>query len=340
MAQVEGFEPYSPHPNGEPRYVLEQVVAVLREYAANLPLTLRQIFYRLVALEVIDKTEQAYQRLGSYVRKARRASVLPEGERGTTPYIPFLAIRDDSTSMITPVTYGSSGDFDDTVMDSVRNFKLDRQTGQPQAIEIWCEAAGLMPILAQLADPYSIPVYSSGGVDKLTPKYELALRAQRYAEQGVMTRMLHVGDFDPTGEMIHRVLSEDIGQMVSQLTGEDGWYEVERVALTPQQIVDRQVITAPAKPKDNNLDRFIDDNQWLVEQLGTEHIAAQLEALTPTELTSMLKEVITSYVDLEAYDEVLAEEAEIRKQLVGQYTTNPWVRAAYKRSDDSKDDKK
>jgi hypothetical protein len=331
MAQIEGYQPYSPY--AETQVILKQVVAILREYAANLPLTLRQIFYRLVAAYAYDKTEQAYNNLGSYVRRARRASMLPAGERGTTPYIPFAAIRDDSTSLVAPITFDGRTVFEETVMDSARNFMLDRQDGQPQAIEIWCEAAGLMPILFELASPYGISVYSSGGVDTITPKHDLALRVAQRAGNGMATRMLHVGDFDPTGELIHRNLAEDVGTMVYQLTGSDDWYEVERVALTPQQIVDKDVITAPPKRKDNNLARFIDDNQWLVEQLGTEEIAAQLEALTPTELAVMLEEAITSYVDMEAYEEVLEEEAEIRHTLIRQYTTNPWVRNAYKRRD-------
>ena len=44
--------------------LLDQVRAILREYDAHLPLTLRQIFYRLVGVHDYEKTERAYDRLG------------------------------------------------------------------------------------------------------------------------------------------------------------------------------------------------------------------------------------------------------------------------------------
>jgi hypothetical protein len=321
-----GYIPYNPH--GPTMVVLEHVRAILREYADDLPLTLRQVFYRLVALGVLDKTEKAYSNLGGYLRRARRASMLKE--RGSTPYIPFSAIRDDSTSAWTPLTYDGRGEFERSLLDRAQNFKLDRQTGQRQVIEIWCEAAGLIPTLRELAGAFSISVYSSGGVDGVTPKHDLAVRALRRSEQGTMTRVLHVGDFDPTGEMMHRVLREDVGTMVWQLTGSEDFFVVERVALTPEQIVDMDVITAPAKPLDNNLRRFIRENRWLCRELGTDQIAAQLEALTPVELRAMLTDVITSHIEGSAYEDTLAREQQIRTRLVGQLEpTNPFTRKAW-----------
>jgi hypothetical protein len=53
--------------------LLEPVQAVLDLYAAYLPLTIRQIFYRLVgAGEGYEKTEKAYERLLEAIGKARR----------------------------------------------------------------------------------------------------------------------------------------------------------------------------------------------------------------------------------------------------------------------------
>lgn len=64
--------------------VLDQVRAVLAEYAAYLPLTIRQIFYRLVGAHDHPKTEAAYERLCNYLNRARRAEM-----------IDMSAIRDD-----------------------------------------------------------------------------------------------------------------------------------------------------------------------------------------------------------------------------------------------------
>ena len=72
-------------PQQRTRDLLDTVQAVLAEYAEQLPLTLRQIFYRLVARHGFDKTEPAYERLGNVLNRARRAQI-----------ISFDDIRDDS----------------------------------------------------------------------------------------------------------------------------------------------------------------------------------------------------------------------------------------------------
>jgi hypothetical protein len=79
---VRGFAPWSPHQ--DTLALLELVRAILTEYAEYLPLTLRQIFYRLVGANGYEKTEQAYERLGEHLNRARRARL-----------IPMSAIRDD-----------------------------------------------------------------------------------------------------------------------------------------------------------------------------------------------------------------------------------------------------
>src|SRR3954452_22511962 len=56
-----GFVPWTPR--SATRVLLDQVHQVLEEYRPDLPVTARQIFYRLVGKHHYDKTEQAYARL-------------------------------------------------------------------------------------------------------------------------------------------------------------------------------------------------------------------------------------------------------------------------------------
>jgi len=52
-ARVRGFAPWTPQK--ETLALIARVNAVLREYADHLPLTVRQIFYRLVGAHGYDK---------------------------------------------------------------------------------------------------------------------------------------------------------------------------------------------------------------------------------------------------------------------------------------------
>lgn len=68
--------------------LLERVRVVLAVYAEHLPLTIRQIFYRLVGAPgeagAYEKTEQAYERLGEAIGKARRAGLSTSTLSATT----------------------------------------------------------------------------------------------------------------------------------------------------------------------------------------------------------------------------------------------------------------
>jgi hypothetical protein len=58
--RVRGFAPWVPR--GHTLRLLDQVRAVLGEYEDYLPLTIRQIFYRLVGAHNYEKEERAYER--------------------------------------------------------------------------------------------------------------------------------------------------------------------------------------------------------------------------------------------------------------------------------------
>jgi hypothetical protein len=67
-----GYVPYKPKPYGEK--VLHAVTQICVEYKAwDSPLTVRQIFYRLVAEYQYEKTEAAYGSLVNYIARSRRA---------------------------------------------------------------------------------------------------------------------------------------------------------------------------------------------------------------------------------------------------------------------------
>src|SRR5918992_5154994 len=65
------------------------VRAILEEYQAHLPLTIRQVFYRLVGVYGYPKDENAYERLCNALNRARRARM-----------IGFEDLRDDGISVM------------------------------------------------------------------------------------------------------------------------------------------------------------------------------------------------------------------------------------------------
>ena len=263
--------------------LLEQVAHVLAEYSDHLPLTLRQVFYRLVAEQGFDKTERSYERLLDAMGNARRAGM-----------IPFDSIRDDGITDVSPSAYSGKEHFLEVVQGAASRFRLNRQVGQAATIEVWCEAAGMVPQLVRVADPYGISVYSSSGFPSITAKHQAA---ERVRDEGAVI-FLHIGDHDPSGVHVFSSFEEDVTAWVDSL---GGFGLFERVAVTPAQVDAYDLATAPAKKTDR---RSFDGE------------TCQAEALGPDVLAAILTNAIESHFDLTAYREILRDEDEQRAELM------------------------
>ena len=276
-------------PQARTRELLDSAQAVLAEYAEFWPLTCRQIFYRMVGAHGYDKTEAAYGRLCHHLANARRARE-----------IPFDAIRDDG------VTTYALGHFDDHehflrhVRELGESYTRNKLVGQELHIEVWCEAAGMLPQLHDVAEVYSVPVYSSGGFDSLTAKKGLA---NRICSVGKPTVVLHLGDRDPSGEAIFDSVAEDVTAFVER---DRPWGTVsvqfQRLALTEAQVRAHDLPLAPAKATDSR------SKGWTG---GT----CQLEALPPNEIASVLRGAIEGLVDEDVFKDDCTIESNERSRI-------------------------
>lgn len=278
-------------PQRKTRELLDQVEQVLDEYSDHLPLTVRQIFYRLVAAHGFEKTEAAYGGLSDKLVRARRAGL-----------IPFDTIRDDGIVTMQTSYYAGVYDFKDETAARARQYRRDRQQGQKVRIELWCEAAGMLQQLHRVAGKYSVPVFSAGGFASLTATRAIADRA---IESSYATVLLHVGDFDPSGDSIFGSIAEDAAAFVEadrQLATQR--IEAERVALTADQVEEHSLPTAPPKATDSR------SAAWAGE-------TCQLEALDPNRLAEIIDLAILDHLDTEVLAEQLELERRDRAQLLG-----------------------
>jgi hypothetical protein len=278
-------------PQAKTQQLLEQAQAVLDEYRKFWPLTCRQIFYRMVGAHGYDKTEAAYGRLCHHLANARRGKL-----------IPFDAIRDDG------VTTYSLGHFDDrdAFLRHVRRlgegYTRNRLAAQEIHMEVWCEAAGMLPQLHRVAERFSVPVYSSGGFDSLTAKKRLADRICDMEKEAII---LHLGDYDPSGVSIFDSVAADVTAFV-MADRPHGLVSVEfeRVALTSEQVQGHGLPEAPAKASDSR------SKTWTG---GT----CQLEALPPDAIASILKAAIERRIDWGQFNADLEAQAHDRLMIGG-----------------------
>ena len=159
---------------------------------------------------------------------------------------------------------------------------------------ILVEAAGMIPQIERVAGPYSIPVFSSGGFDSLTVKKALADMVER---EGRPSIFLHIGDLDPSGVCIFDSVKADVEAF---LTG--GQVDFERIVLTPEQVEQYELPTAPAKRTDKR-------------GAGVED-TCQAEALAPDILAGIVQEAIERYTDPAVFRDDCEREIEDRKELL------------------------
>jgi hypothetical protein len=264
--------------NPDSAAVIASVRRVLEEYRAHLPLTIRQVFYRLVALEVLGKTERDYKSLAEKVNRARRAQL-----------VPFDAIRDDGLTLRKGHDFrdlAAAFDYFDSLAASAR---FDLQAGQPCRLVLWCEAAGMVPQLVRVGAPYGVDVVSSGGFDSLTAKHDMARKLGQAPHE-----VLHIGDFDPSGVHVFSSLDEDVNALTADMDLEPVAFT--RLAVTPAQIARLELPTAPPKVTDRRT----------FDGAGT----VQAEAIPPDELARIVDEALNERLDLDAFD-YAQDEAEV-----------------------------
>lgn len=290
--RVRGYAPWQPRPATES--VLNASLAVLGEYRQHLPMTLRQVFYRLVGTEVIGKTEADYGRLCEMMNRARRAGL-----------VPWEAIRDDGAQVDAPTGYHSPEQFIAEALDADYYRRYARQ-GQALNVLVLTEAAGMLPMLARAVRDLGASVASSGGFDSVTFKRSLAQRA--HVED---LAILHVGDHDPSGVHVYRSLVEDVTAFADHLASRI-WFD--RIAVLPSHIEEYSLPTAPAKTTDRR---------------SFEGDTVQAEALPPDVLTGLVRLAVTERTDLALLQAVRQQEAEERARITEAFAV---ARAAVERA--------
>jgi hypothetical protein len=116
--------------------------------------------------------------------------------------------------------------------------------------------------------------------------------------------VLHVGDYDPSGESIFESMSADAMAFLE----EDRMLMLQeiiavRVALTAEQVVDYELPTAPPKSSDSR------SASWRGE-------TCQLEALAPNDLAALVRDEIESWVDADKLADQVEREGDDRTQLL------------------------
>lgn len=243
--------------------LIELVNQVVDEYSAQgYELTLRQVYYQLVARGYIPNNERSYKNVGSLINDGRLAGL-----------IDWNSVTDRTRNL------RKAGHWDnpaDVIASARYSYNLDKWEGQPNYVEVWVEKDALVDIVGQACNPLDTPYFSCRGY---TSQSEMWSAAQRFIRQDDREKriIIHLGDHDPSGIDMTRDIQERL-----ELFGADVY--VKRVALTMNQIQTYNPPPNPAKITDSRASKYID-------QFGDE--SWELDALEPKVITDLIKKQVT-----------------------------------------------
>lgn len=244
--------------------LIEAAAVVLAEHN---PMTVRQVYYQLVARHIIENNRNEYQRLSNVLVKARQDGL-----------IPWEWIEDRTRKPRQPAMWGDLREFLETVRHAYRR---DVWTSQSLYVEVWLEKEALAGIFEPITEAYGVTLVVGRGYNSWSALHDAALRIRAMEKPA---KILYFGDFDPSGEDIPRALAEGLAFF--------GVYpEVVKVALTKEDVLAYKLPPDFTKKTDTRSRAF-------VEKHGD--MAVELDALPLPVLRDKIREAIEVNLDLSA----------------------------------------
>lgn len=255
--------------------------AIYTAVASDHPMTVRQVFYRLVSQGVIAKTEAEYK--STVVRQL--GIMRREGE------VPFHWIADSTRWMRKPDSYSNLSSF---LNNTARTYRRDLWERQDAYVEVWLEKEALAGVLYEETKNWDVPLMVTRGYSSLSFLYQAA---QSIEAEDKPAYLYYFGDHDPSGLDIERAVEESILEFAPDID-----LHFERVAVTPEQVEQWSLPTRPTKRTDTR------SRSW---QGGS----VEVDAIPPHELRRLCRERIEQHVDQHQFDLLQFVESEERKLL-------------------------
>lgn len=279
--------------------IVEKAKEIIDQYP-GMKLTLRQIYYRLVASQEIKNSRSSYNSLSSILAQAREEGLIdPESLEDRVRRLDGLVD-----------TWETPSEYQDAIkkwtLKLSENYLIDLWARQNKYIEIWTEKDALASILSQAASPFRIPIAVCRGYNSLTFLHETVKRFTDNVNDREPI-ILYFGDFDPSGEDMVRDVKERLGHYFGLWGDMDALPVIEKVALLRADIDEYDLPSDFAKKTDTRAKEFIRKHG---------DISVELDALPPEELIKRVEESVIDLIeDSDAWDEAIEEEKQERQEV-------------------------
>jgi hypothetical protein len=269
--------------------LIDTMNGIITDYIAQgFRLTVRQLYYQLVARDVIPNNERSYKSTTSLVNDARLAGL-----------IDWDAIEDRTRAFVRRSRWESGR----SILQAVTNqFHMDMWSNQEWRPFVIIEKEALVGVLEPTCNALDVPLLAARGYPSASVLREFAVEDILPALQDSQSVLIvHLGDHDPSGIDMTRDLHERIDMFAE---GHD--FELVRVALNMDQIEERNPPPNPAKTTDSRFEEYrrqFGDESW------------ELDALPPSYLAELVESKIDEYRDADAWATREEEIERVRSRL-------------------------
>lgn len=261
---------------------IEFVNQVLIEYEQDgFVLTLRQLYYQLVARGQRPNDERSYKNLSALVSSARDAGL-----------IDWDMIEDRGREMLQAARWSSPAA---RIASAARTYRVDQWAGQAHYCEVMVEKQALEGVLLPVCDKLDVPLTANKGYSSASCMYAAGKRIAERLQEGRRIHVLYLGDHDPSGLDMTRDVAERLNKY-----SRCGNVDVIRLALNRQQIDELNPIPNPAKLTDSRAPAYIEqhgESSW------------ELDAIEPRQLAALVTNEVLKWRDDALWKAALQREA-------------------------------
>ena len=273
-------------PRGITSTTKERQDAIYRWAEMHQPVTVRQLYYRLVTLNLCPKSENGYKSVSRGCANMRKDGTLP-----------WTWITDQTRWQRKPDSY-------DSLQDALENmqafYRRDLWRAQDNYVEIWIEKEALAGVVYPITSEWDVPLMVSKGFASLTYLHDAAETFKHKTELGKVCHIYYFGDYNPSGVDIRRDIQSKIANFAPLAA-----VEFHDVAVLPPQIERWSLPTRPTKRSDSRAK-------------GWEGESVELDAIDPPQLRALVVDSIESCIDADVLDSEMKIQ-ELESETLSQY---------------------
>ncbi len=268
--------------------LINKAISILDEYSEqNYVLSLRQLYYQMVARDIVPNSMKSYTMVGTLISDARLAGL-----------IDWQMIEDRGRDVHYPSHWSSPAEI---IKTASRSFRIDLWEGQSHYVEVMVEKDALSGILEPICAELDVRFTANKGYSSSSALFEAGSRISNAYLNGLKPCVIYFGDHDPSGMDMTR----DIEDRLKLFSG-GAEFEVKRLALNYDQVKQYRPPENPAKANDSRFDSY-------KKLYGTS--SWELDALEPKVLSDLLITSVVNLLDKKVWKKARDKQERMREDL-------------------------